>query len=157
MNLNGVTGACSCCRPLGQRRRRRLLHRLRTGLRVDRHVRQKLCPRLSDPDTVFATTVSGLLPPSATPPGRPGEQPTTSRARISRACTALSVLTLSLLVDDVVSAVSAAYNLLVGGLFVPVLGGLRWERATPADAMAAMPWSQDVQALVRRGQCPCRG
>ncbi|MGO1054377.1 sodium:solute symporter [Crossiella sp. CA198] len=42
------------------------------------------------------------------------------------------------LVSDVVTALDVAYNLLVGGLLVPILGGLVWRRATRTGALAAM-------------------
>jgi solute:Na+ symporter, SSS family len=48
------------------------------------------------------------------------------------------VLVISLLVSDVVGALTVAYNLLVGAIFVPVVGALFWRRATTAGALAAM-------------------
>ncbi|WP_226359561.1 sodium:solute symporter [Pseudonocardia sp. ICBG1142] len=42
------------------------------------------------------------------------------------------------LLRDVVAALTLAYGILVGGLLVPVLGGLLWRRATRAGALAAM-------------------
>jgi SSS family solute:Na+ symporter len=50
---------------------------------------------------------------------------------------ALSILIATLL-DDVVSALTVAYNLLVGGLLVPILGGLLWRRGNLRGALAAM-------------------
>lgn len=44
----------------------------------------------------------------------------------------------AMLVGDVVGALSVAYNVLVGGLLVAVLGGLVWPRATRAGAVASM-------------------
>ncbi|MFJ2865679.1 sodium:solute symporter [Kitasatospora sp. NPDC087314] len=40
--------------------------------------------------------------------------------------------------DDVISALTLAYNLLVGGLLVPILGGLVWRRGNLPGALAAM-------------------
>ncbi|MFF2045454.1 sodium:solute symporter [Kitasatospora sp. NPDC058170] len=40
--------------------------------------------------------------------------------------------------DDVISALTVAYNLLVGGLLVPILGGLVWRRGNLQGALAAM-------------------
>jgi SSS family solute:Na+ symporter len=40
--------------------------------------------------------------------------------------------------QDVVAALTVAYNILVGGLLVPILGGLIWRRGTNVGALAAM-------------------
>lgn len=48
------------------------------------------------------------------------------------------VIVVSILLNDVVEALTVAYNLLVGGLLVPVLGGLLWRRGTAAGALAAV-------------------
>jgi SSS family solute:Na+ symporter len=45
---------------------------------------------------------------------------------------------LACLLDDVLSALTVAYNLLVGGLLVPILGGLLWRRGNVQGALAAM-------------------
>ncbi|ROZ99324.1 sodium:solute symporter [Gordonia sp. OPL2] len=45
---------------------------------------------------------------------------------------------LSILINDVVGAITIAYDVLVGGLFVPIVGGLVWKRANGAGAIAAM-------------------
>ncbi|MBJ8338621.1 MULTISPECIES: sodium:solute symporter [Antrihabitans] len=47
-------------------------------------------------------------------------------------------IVLAALINDIVSALTIAYDILVGGLLVPILGGLLWKRATGAGAMAAM-------------------
>jgi SSS family solute:Na+ symporter len=39
---------------------------------------------------------------------------------------------------DVVAALTVAYDILVGGLLVPILGGLVWRRGTNVGAVAAM-------------------
>ena len=44
----------------------------------------------------------------------------------------------SIALNDVVEALQVAYNLLVGGLLVPVLGGLMWKRGTAQGALAAV-------------------
>jgi SSS family solute:Na+ symporter len=41
-------------------------------------------------------------------------------------------------VGDVVTALTIAYDILVSGLFVPILGGFLWKRATGTGALAAM-------------------
>jgi solute:Na+ symporter, SSS family len=40
--------------------------------------------------------------------------------------------------QDVVAALTVAYDILVGGLLVPILGGLLWRRGTNVGAVAAM-------------------
>lgn len=42
------------------------------------------------------------------------------------------------MLQDVVAALTIAYNLLVGGLLVPILGGLLWQRGTRQGALAAI-------------------
>jgi solute:Na+ symporter, SSS family len=48
------------------------------------------------------------------------------------------VLVISLIVSDVVGALTVAYDLLSGALFVPIVGALFWRRATAAGALASM-------------------
>lgn len=48
------------------------------------------------------------------------------------------VVVVSLLLDDVVEALQVAYNVLVGGLLVPILGGLVWRRGTATGALSAV-------------------
>lgn len=48
------------------------------------------------------------------------------------------MVVLACLVQDVVAALTVAYNLLVGALLVPVIGALVWRRATAVGALAAM-------------------
>lgn len=50
----------------------------------------------------------------------------------------LVVIVASLLVQDVVGALTIAYNLLVGGVLVPILGALFWRRSSSTGALAAM-------------------
>jgi SSS family solute:Na+ symporter len=47
-------------------------------------------------------------------------------------------IVIACLLQDVVVALTIAYDLLVGGLLVPILGGLVWRRATIVGAVAAM-------------------
>jgi Na+/proline symporter len=47
------------------------------------------------------------------------------------------VLVISVLVSDVIGALTVAYDLLVGAIFVPVVGALFWRRATGAGALAS--------------------
>ncbi|WP_405617750.1 sodium:solute symporter [Streptomyces sp. NBC_01508] len=50
----------------------------------------------------------------------------------------LAVICIAIALNDVVRALTVAYNLLVGGLLVPILGGLLWKRGTVRGALAAM-------------------
>jgi SSS family solute:Na+ symporter len=64
-----------------------------------------------------------------------------NKVMVSRATTLLVgivVLIISLIVSDVVGALTVAYDLLSGALFVPIVGALFWRRATAAGALASM-------------------
>jgi SSS family solute:Na+ symporter len=64
-----------------------------------------------------------------------------NKVLVSRATTLLVgivVLAISLIVSDVVGALTVAYDLLSGALFVPIVGALFWRRATAAGALASM-------------------
>jgi len=50
----------------------------------------------------------------------------------------LVVVVISSLLNDVVSGLTIAYDILVGGLLVPILGGFLWRRGTGAGAVTAM-------------------
>ncbi|GAB3697780.1 sodium:solute symporter family protein [Nocardiopsis oceani] len=50
----------------------------------------------------------------------------------------LATIGVALAVDNVVAALTVAYNILVGGLLVAILGGLVWRRGTRAGALASM-------------------
>ncbi|WP_406029309.1 hypothetical protein OH802_15635 [Nocardioides sp. NBC_00850] len=50
----------------------------------------------------------------------------------------LVVVVISSLLNDVVSGLTIAYDILVGGLLVPILGGFVWRRGTGAGAVTAM-------------------
>ncbi|MGY4927060.1 sodium:solute symporter [Streptomyces sp. 900105755] len=50
----------------------------------------------------------------------------------------LGVIGTAIALNDVVEALTVAYNLLVGGLLVPILGGLLWKRGTVQGALAAV-------------------
>ncbi|MFE9703833.1 sodium:solute symporter [Streptomyces sp. NPDC005930] len=50
----------------------------------------------------------------------------------------VAVILISIALNDVVEALTVAYNLLVGGLLVPILGGLLWKRGTARGALAAI-------------------
>ena len=48
------------------------------------------------------------------------------------------VIIIAALLNDVVAALTIAYDILVGGLFVAILGGFVWKRATGTGALCAM-------------------
>ncbi|MFG2518774.1 sodium:solute symporter [Streptomyces sp. NPDC048527] len=50
----------------------------------------------------------------------------------------VAVICIAIALNNVVEALTVAYNLLVGGLLVPILGGLLWKRGTVAGALAAV-------------------
>ena len=79
-------------------------------------------------------------PPPRQPPRRRTTRPTTRCA--ATACSSSSWAprssSSSIVLNDVVEALTVAYNLLVGGLLVPILGGLVWKRGTAAGALAAV-------------------
>ncbi|WP_335936696.1 sodium:solute symporter [Streptomyces sp. PTD5-9] len=50
----------------------------------------------------------------------------------------VAVIAVAIALNDVVQALTVAYNLLVGGLLVPILGGLVWRRGTATGALAAV-------------------
>jgi len=50
----------------------------------------------------------------------------------------LAVIVIAIALNNVVEALTLAYNVLVGGLLVPILGGLLWKRGTAAGALASV-------------------
>lgn len=48
------------------------------------------------------------------------------------------MLGLAFLVRDVLAALTLAYNLLVGGMLIPLVGAIFWRRATSLGAIASM-------------------
>ncbi|MEN8650294.1 sodium:solute symporter [Streptomyces sp. 21So2-11] len=50
----------------------------------------------------------------------------------------IGVVCIAIMLNNVVEALTVAYNLLVGGLLVPILGGLLWKRGTVHGALAAV-------------------
>ncbi|MFI8927734.1 sodium:solute symporter [Streptomyces sp. NPDC053474] len=68
--------------------------------------------------------------------GDPHDEVTGNRAFIL--VMGVGVIGVSIALNDVVQALTVAYNLLVGGLLVPILGGLLWRRGTGAGALAAV-------------------
>lgn len=93
---------------------------------------------------MMSTASAGLLAASTTltedllPRLRGGRASTLAMARLFTLLTGLAVLAIALLVNDVIGALTLAYNLLVGGILVPLLGAILWPRATTAGALASM-------------------
>ncbi|MFI2366991.1 sodium:solute symporter [Streptomyces sp. NPDC018833] len=50
----------------------------------------------------------------------------------------IAVICVAIALNNVVEALTVAYNLLVGGLLVPILGGLLWKRGTVQGALASV-------------------
>jgi solute:Na+ symporter, SSS family len=78
------------------------------------------------------------------------------RVRVNRIVTVLvgvAMLLISVAVSDIVGALTVAYDLLTGALFVPIVAALFWRRATTAGALASIVVSSVVVVvlLVTRG------
>lgn len=58
--------------------------------------------------------------------------------RIATLLLGLVVLGIALVVSDVISALTVAYNLLVGGMLIPLIGAIYWKRASTAGAITSM-------------------
>jgi SSS family solute:Na+ symporter len=93
---------------------------------------------------MMSTASAGLLAASTTvtedllPKLRDGRASSLKMARIFTFLTGLVVLAIALLVNDVIGALTLAYNLLVGGILIPMLGAIYWKRATTTGAIASM-------------------
>jgi len=93
---------------------------------------------------MMSTASAGLLAASTTvtedllPKLRGGRPSTLGMARTFTFLTGLVVLVIALIVSDVIGALTLAYNLLVGGILIPMLGAIYWKRATTTGAIASM-------------------
>jgi solute:Na+ symporter, SSS family len=58
--------------------------------------------------------------------------------RVTALLVGVVTLVISLIVSDVIGALTVAYDLLSGALFVPIVGALFWRRATATGALASM-------------------
>jgi solute:Na+ symporter, SSS family len=85
--------------------------------------------------TVFGQDIVGRLRGRA-PKGSEEEHVRSNRLLI--AAFGVVVIVIACVLQDVVAALTIAYGILVGGLLVPILGGLVWRRATIVGAVAAM-------------------
>ncbi|WP_434610202.1 sodium:solute symporter [Pseudomonas sp. D2-30] len=96
---------------------------------------------------LMSTAAAGLLAASTTvvqdllPRLRQGRESGNGDVHENRIATLLLgavVLAIALVVSDVISALTLAYNLLVGGMLVPLIGAIYWKRATTAGAITSM-------------------
>ena len=72
-------------------------------------------------------------------PGKDGEERDEVRGnRVFILIMGIAVICTAIALNNVVEALTVAYNLLVGGLLVPILGGLLWKRGTAQGALAAV-------------------
>ncbi|MFE0625880.1 sodium:solute symporter [Streptomyces sp. NPDC058864] len=73
--------------------------------------------------------------------GRDGEEDAHDEVSGNRAFILIMgvvVIVTAIALNNVVEALTVAYNLLVGGLLVPILGGLLWKRGTAAGALTSV-------------------
>ncbi|MGW4133279.1 sodium:solute symporter [Amycolatopsis japonica] len=61
-----------------------------------------------------------------------------SRNRVTTLVLGIVAIGIAMIVDDVVNALTIAYDILVGGLLVAIIGGLAWKRGTRQGALASM-------------------
>jgi SSS family solute:Na+ symporter len=93
---------------------------------------------------MMSTASAGLLAASTTltedllPKLRGGKPSSLGINRLFTLLTGIAVLGIALVVNDVISALTLAYNLLVGGMLIPLMGAIFWKRATTAGAIASM-------------------
>jgi len=93
---------------------------------------------------MMSTASAGLLAASSTlsedllPKVRGGKPSSLGINRLCALISGIAVLLVALAVSDVLSALTLAYNLLVGGMLIPLIGAIFWKRATPAGAMTGM-------------------
>lgn len=95
---------------------------------------------------LMSTASAGLLAASTTAAqdlwpllsGRTGEEGSANENRVFTLLLGVIVLGIALVVSDVISALTLAYNLLVGGMLIPLLGAIYWKRASTLGAIASM-------------------
>lgn len=68
--------------------------------------------------------------------------------RVTTFVVGAAVVCVSLIVNDVVGALTVAYDLLTGALFVPIVLGLLWSRGTARAAVASMAVSSIVVVVL---------
>jgi SSS family solute:Na+ symporter len=82
-------------------------------------------------------TAQRAVSPGASDGTDPGAHDEVRGNRIFILIMGTAVVAISIALNDVVEALTVAYNLLVGGLLVPILGGLIWKRGNATGALAA--------------------
>jgi SSS family solute:Na+ symporter len=93
---------------------------------------------------MMSTASAGLLAASTVltedllPRLRGGKQSSLGVNRLFTLLTGIAVLGIALVVNDVISALTLAYNLLVGGMLIPLIGAIFWKRATTSGAITSM-------------------
>jgi len=95
---------------------------------------------------LMSTASAGLLAASTTAAqdlwplfsGRKGEEGSAHENRAFTLLLGVIVLAIAMAVSDVISALTMAYNLLVGGMLIPLLGAIYWKRASTLGAIASM-------------------
>jgi solute:Na+ symporter, SSS family len=73
---------------------------------------------------------------------------TLTATRIATLVLGVAVVGVSLVIDDVVAALTVAYDLLTGALFVPIVLGLLWPRGTSRAAVASMSVSAVIVVVL---------
>ncbi|MEV3993106.1 sodium:solute symporter [Streptomyces sp. NPDC049837] len=86
--------------------------------------------------TVANNDIWSRLRGAVTPGGEERDEVKGNRAFIL--IMGVAVIAIAIALNNVVEALTVAYNLLVGGLLVPILGGLLWRRGTAAGALASV-------------------
>ena len=86
--------------------------------------------------TVFGQDILGRLRGRRT--GAAGDGDELRGNRLAVAGFGVLMVLIACLLQDVVAALTVAYDILVGGLLVPILGGLLWRRGTNRGALWAM-------------------
>ncbi|AXB43506.1 sodium:solute symporter [Amycolatopsis albispora] len=85
--------------------------------------------------TVSTTDLLGKLRGRTAPSGEEAE---VSKNRVTTLVLGLVAIGIAMVVTDVVAALTIAYNILVGGLLVAIIGGLFFKRGTRQGAVASM-------------------
>ncbi|MBO1334188.1 sodium:solute symporter [Streptomyces sp. VRA16 Mangrove soil] len=70
--------------------------------------------------------------------GAEGEHDEVKGNRLFILVLGIAAIVISIVLNNVVEALTVAYNLLVAGLLVPILGGLVWKRGTGTGALASV-------------------
>ncbi|NMX52088.1 sodium:solute symporter [Pseudomonas veronii] len=83
-------------------------------------------------------STASVLTEDLLPRLRGGKQSSLNINRLFTLLTGITVLGIALVVNDVISALTLAYNLLVGGMLILLIGAIFWKRATTSGAITSM-------------------